>query len=290
MGQLAPAAGGPAVSNDDVAATQIPNMISKQDPGREAGPEVGAGPNPADLVKDNFAAPVAALLPGYPIFDSDAADNFTFDFLSPGTLVGVTAAPTNPLDADLVIYDLLDDAGGRFGIDSLTGMVFQTNGPALDFTAVDSYTICVRGQSPGRTPETAEFEIGVGTHFAGVVVLSADLAVGGEVVDQYRNRIVGNGLFTDTNDLGDYLLPYNQTAGATFDFGGPDATPRPRIAHRRRDLISGTHAGLFNPQFCDGDQNRHSDGYITDGDTITKLRFSYVGTFFIQSRYRPDFG
>ena len=205
-------------------------MISKQDPGREAGPEVGAGPNPADLVKDNFAAPVAALLPGYPIFDSDAADNFTFDFLSPGTLVGVTAAPTNPLDADLVIYDLLDDAGGRFGIDSLTGMVFQTNGPALDFTAADSYTICVRGQSPGRTPETAEFEIGVGTHFAGVVVLSADLAVGGEVVDQYRNRIVGNGLFTDTNDLGDYLLPYNQTAGATFDFGGPDATPRPRIA------------------------------------------------------------
>src|SRR5205085_4080154 len=59
-------------------------------------------------------------------------------------------------------YTLTDNAGGRFAIDSTTGVVTVANGAAIDFesAAGHAYNITVRGTS-GALSSTQTFSIGV---------------------------------------------------------------------------------------------------------------------------------
>ena len=65
-----------------------------------------------------------------------------------GNPVGITASAT---DADstnsTVTYTLSDDAGGRFSIDSGTGVVTVANGTLLDFETATQHTITARASS-----------------------------------------------------------------------------------------------------------------------------------------------
>ena len=63
-----------------------------------------------------------------PVVDSDATANFVNENSAVGTIVGVTAF-ADDLDAtDSVSYGLDDNAGGRFAIDSLSGVVTVSGG------------------------------------------------------------------------------------------------------------------------------------------------------------------
>jgi hypothetical protein len=80
--------------------------------------------------------------------DADGAENSVVENAGVGTAVGVAALATDP-EGGLVTYSLTDDAGGRFAIDSLTGVVTVANGAQLDHEAGASHAITVVATSSG---------------------------------------------------------------------------------------------------------------------------------------------
>ena len=58
-----------------------------------------------------------------PVIDVNGAVNAVDEGVATGTLVGVTASASDPDITATVSYSLTDDAGGRFVIDPLTGVV-----------------------------------------------------------------------------------------------------------------------------------------------------------------------
>jgi hypothetical protein len=89
--------------------------------------------------------------------DTNGNANLVLENAPVGTPVGITASafdadPTN----NIVTYSLQDDAGGRFTIDSTTGVVTVANASLLNYEAAASHAILVRavsqdGSSSGQT-------------------------------------------------------------------------------------------------------------------------------------------
>lgn len=65
-----------------------------------------------------------------------------------GTIVG-TAEAADPDAGASFTYQLLDNAGGRFGIDAATGQISVLNGLLLDFESASSHQITVRATDQG---------------------------------------------------------------------------------------------------------------------------------------------
>ncbi|MEY4181355.1 MAG: hypothetical protein RLY70_4930, partial [Planctomycetota bacterium] len=95
------------------------------------------------------------------VVDSDVASNFVMENSANGTMVGITARAT---DADAtnntVSYSLVNDAGGQFTIDSVTGVV--TVAGAIDREAGATRSITVRATSSDTSTSTAIFTITIG--------------------------------------------------------------------------------------------------------------------------------
>jgi hypothetical protein len=108
-----------------------------------------------------FTIAVTNVAPSAPT-DSNAATNTIAEGAANGTAVGITAASTDPGGGPAPTYSLTDNAGGRFAINSTTGVVTVANGAAIDFeTAVgNAYSITVQGTS-GALSTTQSFSIGV---------------------------------------------------------------------------------------------------------------------------------
>ncbi|MCA9064391.1 MAG: hypothetical protein KDA96_15075, partial [Planctomycetaceae bacterium] len=90
--------------------------------------------------------------------DADGAVNEVPEGASPGTSVGLTASAFDA-DNDEIIYSLTDDAGGRFRIDSATGVVSVSNGSLLDGPA--DHTVVVRATDPFGMYAESAFAISV---------------------------------------------------------------------------------------------------------------------------------
>jgi hypothetical protein len=94
------------------------------------------------------------------ISDVDAAVDAVNENAATGTVVGLTASA---LDADAtnnsVTYTLMDDAGGLFAIDSVTGVV--TVAGAIDAEAASAYTITVEAASSDGSVTSENFVIAV---------------------------------------------------------------------------------------------------------------------------------
>ena len=87
-----------------------------------------------------------------------AVDNQSVDENAPaGTTVGFASADDE--DGDVLAYSLVDDAGGRFAIDPVTGRI-TTTGP-LDHEAAASYGITVRATDPDGLGVESAFTIAV---------------------------------------------------------------------------------------------------------------------------------
>ncbi|MEM8671871.1 MAG: DUF4347 domain-containing protein, partial [Planctomycetota bacterium] len=94
------------------------------------------------------------------VTDSDAATNAVDENAANGTVVGVTALASDA-DAtnDTITYTLDNDAGGRFTINSGTGVVTVADGTLLDREAAASHDITVRATSSDGSFSTATMTI-----------------------------------------------------------------------------------------------------------------------------------
>jgi CSLREA domain-containing protein len=79
-----------------------------------------------------------------------------------GASVGITAHAADPdTGVDTVSYSLDQDAGGRFAIDALNGVVTVANGALVDYENVQSHAITVRATSTDGSYTTANFTIDI---------------------------------------------------------------------------------------------------------------------------------
>ncbi|HVF94057.1 MAG TPA: Ig-like domain-containing protein [Sphingomonas sp.] len=77
-----------------------------------------------------------------------------------GTVVGTLAA-SDVDQGDTLTYSLTDNAGGRFVVDAVTGIVTVANGTLLDYEKATSWTIAGRAVDAGGLAVTATFAIAV---------------------------------------------------------------------------------------------------------------------------------
>ncbi len=94
------------------------------------------------------------------ISDTNAAADFVLENAAAGTAVGVTALADDPDGTDSISYSLDDDAGGRFSINSSSGVV--TVAGTLDRETANSYDVTVRATSTDTTTTTRTFTIALG--------------------------------------------------------------------------------------------------------------------------------
>ncbi|MGN6134552.1 MAG: cadherin domain-containing protein, partial [Aureliella sp.] len=96
------------------------------------------------------------------VADTSATANSVSENAANGTLVGITAAAS---DADAtnntITYSLDNDAGGRFAIDSNTGVVTVANGSLLNYEAASSHNLTVRATSADGSFQTSSFTVAV---------------------------------------------------------------------------------------------------------------------------------
>ncbi|MBL8814266.1 MAG: cadherin domain-containing protein, partial [Planctomycetaceae bacterium] len=97
-----------------------------------------------------------------PISDSDAGPDTVLENATNGTVVGITAFATDPDGTDAIIYSLDDTAGGRFAIDSVSGVVTVANGSLLNREAAASHSIIIRATSTDGSFTTRTMTIAVG--------------------------------------------------------------------------------------------------------------------------------
>jgi len=94
------------------------------------------------------------------ISDTDGDPDAVQENSAIGTTVGVTASANDPDGTDTVSYSLDDNAGGRFAINSSTGVVTVASG--IDREAAGSYDITVRATSTDTSFTTKTFTITIG--------------------------------------------------------------------------------------------------------------------------------
>jgi hypothetical protein len=90
--------------------------------------------------------------------DADAEANQIGELAAAGTLVGITAAATDPDSGDIVTY-IIDDP--RFAIDALTGVITRSGTGTLDFETEPSITLTVTATSSDWSKATQAFAIDV---------------------------------------------------------------------------------------------------------------------------------
>ncbi|MCA9065686.1 MAG: cadherin domain-containing protein, partial [Planctomycetaceae bacterium] len=94
--------------------------------------------------------------------DTDATANAVDENAANGTTVGITGFATDDdATTNVVTYSLTDDAGGRFAINSGTGVVTVANGMLLDREANASHNITVRATSADGSTNDTVFTINV---------------------------------------------------------------------------------------------------------------------------------
>ncbi|MFO0383613.1 MAG: beta strand repeat-containing protein [Pirellula sp.] len=94
------------------------------------------------------------------IVDADSGSNLVAEYSMLGTVVGITSL-ANDSDAttNTVSYTLDDSAGGRFAIDSVTGVVTVAHGSLLDYEAAISHEITIRATSHDGSTSVETFTI-----------------------------------------------------------------------------------------------------------------------------------
>ncbi|MFZ4289021.1 cadherin domain-containing protein [Variovorax sp. HJSM1_2] len=94
--------------------------------------------------------------------DTDAAANTVAENAATGTLVGITAHAADLDGTATVSYSLSNDAGGRFTIDAVTGVVTVANGSLLDYEGAANHTITVRATSSDGSSASTSFTVHLG--------------------------------------------------------------------------------------------------------------------------------
>ncbi|MFN9962426.1 MAG: beta strand repeat-containing protein, partial [Planctomycetota bacterium] len=159
------------------------------------------------------------------VTDGNAAANSVAENSANGTAVGLTASAS---DADAttntITYTLDDTAGGRFAINSSTGVVTVANGSLLDFETATSHNITVRATSADGSWSTQTFTINL-TNVNETPTAVADTAIaveaGGVSNGTAGTNPSGNVLTNDTDvDAGDTKAVTGVAAGTVGSASG----------------------------------------------------------------------
>ncbi|WP_207424231.1 DUF2341 domain-containing protein [Desertivirga brevis] len=120
-----------------------------------------AGISGTPFIKTYGTVEVLASQPTAPV-DVDGATNEISEFTTDGATVGLTihSSPNTPTNNELVTYYLEDDAGGRFAINSTTGVVTVANAGLIDYENSTSHSITVLAYNT-YTTSSASFVINV---------------------------------------------------------------------------------------------------------------------------------
>jgi VCBS repeat-containing protein len=106
----------------------------------------------------SFTINIGDVTPTTPV-DNDAAANTVVEGAANGSTVGVTLFSDEP-NGPAVVYQLTDNAGGRFAVDPSTGVVTVANAALLDFeSGAHSFTITGRTQVGAVFTPTQTFTI-----------------------------------------------------------------------------------------------------------------------------------
>ncbi len=95
------------------------------------------------------------------INDSNGAVNQVAENAANGTVVGLTTLATDLDVSDSVSYSLDNNAGGRFAINMITGVVTVADGTLLDRETDSSHNITIRATSTDMSSSTRVFTISV---------------------------------------------------------------------------------------------------------------------------------
>jgi VCBS repeat-containing protein len=153
------------------------------------------------------------------VSDSDGTANGVAENAANGTLVGITAFATDP-DGDAVIYSLTNDAGGRFAIDGVSGVVSVADGSLLDFESAGSHNITVLATSSGGTTSQT-FTIGVANVDEGPSAVSDSNGTVNDVAENALNgTLVGITAFATDPDGDTVTYSLTDDAGGRFAIDG----------------------------------------------------------------------
>jgi hypothetical protein len=130
-----------------------------------------------------------------------------------GTVVG-TVSGTDPDAGDTKAYSLTDSAGGRFAIDSSTGVLTVANGNLLDYESAASHMVTVRVTDSGGLTYDETFTI----NLLNVNETPTDLSLSANTVAENaaNGTVVGtvSAVDPDSGDTPTYTL--TDTAGGRF--------------------------------------------------------------------------
>ncbi len=141
--------------------------------------------------------------------DANTAANSVAENAATGTLVGITASATD-VDGDTVSYKLTDSAGGRFQIDSATGVVSVADGTKLDYETAQSHSITVEVSDGHGATSTEVFTINVSN------VNEAPVITSGSTGSEAENTAVSNVVYQ--------VVASDPEKGAlTYSLSGDDA-------------------------------------------------------------------
>ncbi|MCA9139715.1 MAG: cadherin-like domain-containing protein, partial [Planctomycetales bacterium] len=144
-------AGNVTYSHDDSETTSDSFAFSLAD-GGEDGSILTAGTFIISVIPVNDHSLTA-------ISDIDLTANSVAENTAVGTVIGITAFADDADSNDSVLYSLIDDAGGRFAIDGVSGAV--TVSGSLDFESSSSADINVRATSTDGSSLTQVFHVSI---------------------------------------------------------------------------------------------------------------------------------
>ncbi|MFM7563271.1 MAG: cadherin domain-containing protein, partial [Planctomycetota bacterium] len=157
--------------------------------------------------------------------DADSGSNQVSEGAANGTTVGLTATA---IDADAttnaITWTLDDNAGGRFAINSSTGVVTVANGSLLDREAAASHAITIRATSADGSTAISTFQIQIGNVNESPIAV-ADTAIateaGGLSNSTPGSNPTGNVLLNDSDiDSGDTRVVVGVQAGVQSSTAG----------------------------------------------------------------------
>ena len=106
-----------------------------------------------NLADDNTEFSVSA------VTDNDGTANSVSESAANGTAVGITALATDADGTDTVTYSLTDDAGGRFAIDTNTGVITVADNSLLDYETATNHTVTVQATSSDGSTSAQNFTV-----------------------------------------------------------------------------------------------------------------------------------
>ena len=134
------------------------------------------------------------------VIDVDGSVNSLVENSASGTIAGITSWANDGDISDSVTFSLDDDAGGRFQIDSISGVITSTQ--PFDFESQSSYAITIRATSSDSSTSTQNFNILIGD------ANEQPAAIGEHfVVDQFDAlNIVTGGVLQNDSDIDGNVL------------------------------------------------------------------------------------